>query len=254
MFRRLNSLAKKIAVASQRTQSSIPATRSRFASRSRFAMEDQGVSLSELSPQMQDTAHSLWLGGDNPEYEIAQDIIHDEINLLNSTVFPEITMEKYGLEYDYYHGEFSVEIARIDFTDLLMTPRFAKYKSLGKFLRSIISDFDDSSTTVSTGFHGGYKLKGNQDYAEGTTSFLLYRIQDEIGQYYGSDPKKGFAGLKNLVEDFVDEVREYVTDFLHEITQIIRNEFENIESFEYFKDRAEDNDYKFDPRTGKIVS
>ena len=244
----LNSFARKLASLKARP------TRSRFASRSRFAMENQGVSLSELSPRMQDEAHSLWLGGDNPEYEIAQDIIHDDIDQLINHQYPEITMAKYGLEYDYYRGEFSVEIDRIDFTDLLMTPRFAKYKSLGKFLKAIITDFDDSSTKVMTGFHGGYKLKGNQDYAEGTKDYLLNRIQDEIGQYYGSNPKKGYAGLKDLVEDFVDEVREYVTDFLHEITLIIKAEFENIESFEYFQDRAEDNDYKFDPMTGEIVS
>jgi len=248
MFR---NLAKKPQSISRFASSSIPSTRSRFASR--FAMENQGVSLTKLSPKMQDKAHSLWLGSADSDYEFAQDNINEDVADLISFAYPEITMEKYGLQYDYYRNEFSVDIDRIDFTDLLTTPRFAKYKSLGKFLKAIISDFDDSSTTVSTGFHGGYKLKGNQDYAEGTTSFLLYRIQDEIGQYYGSDPKKGYAGLKSLVENFVSEVREYLTDFLHEITLIIKAEFENIESFEYFKDQSEQNDWKFDPMTGKLV-
>jgi hypothetical protein len=266
MFRNLNSLAKRLASQKMRTQSvsrfapsssRTASSNSRFASsnsRYRFAMEEnQGVQLHELSPAMQQKAYEMF-PLDDDDYEWANEFIKEYAQRLIEEKFPALNVDaQFGLEWDYYRGEFSVHIDRIDFTDLLKTPRFAKYKSLGRFLKEIITDFDDSSTTVSTGFHGGYKLKGNQDYGAETTQYLLHRIQDSIGQFYGSDPKKGYAGLKQLVEGFVSEVEDYLTDYLSEIVVYIKTTYEEIESFDYFKQQARDWGWGFDPMTGKLI-
>ena len=235
-FRNLNSFIQK---------------QSRFAN-NRFAME-QPVSLNQLSPAMQQKAHELYLSSQYSydDYDVANDAIKDVVqNILIEQDYPEITIKHNGLEWDYDRGLVSVQIERIDFIALLKNPKFAKFKSIARFLEAFMNE--DLSTTITTGFHGGYKFK-ELDYDSETVKYFMFIVRHMIEQYYRSKNKRGFLGLKEIVEAFVPEVRKYLISFLEAIKQSIQDEYEYVESFAKFKEDAVSNDWLFDPMTGDII-
>jgi len=204
----------------------------------------QGVPFNQLSEKEKKMAYFSYLNDysyrEYGAYDYAEEAIQERIYRDLYPEFPELDSH---VEWDFRQKFFSAKIDRINFTDLLKKPQFAKFKNLAKYINEILMD---SSITVSTSFDSGYNSKGNQDYAEKTVSQLFYGIQKLTGQ--------SSAGLKSLVKDFVSEVRNYVIYFLSELKSIVNAEYGHFTSWDFFKDLVGGRRrWLFNPNNGTIL-